>query len=260
LDIGQDRLDYDAGHGGLGGPPYPGRFELVLGRSVDGGVSWQESVVERRLVPIERFLVFLPSFPSVAVDQRNGQVYAGFHSQRSGSSDVLVWSLSRGGSHWQGPTRVNDNPERDGTSQYLPKLAVAPGGRLDVVYYDRRADDKNVMNEVSLQSSFDHGRRFTKRILLSDRPFDSRIGFGSERRLPDLGNRLGLVSEETRAIGVWTDTGAGSVISNKQDLAAAEVTFRAGYSDAFRYGLRYGGVALALAGLAMMALPARRNR
>lgn len=260
LDIGQDRLDYEAGHQGLGGPPYPGRFELVLSRSVDGGASWQESVVEPRLVPIERFLAFLPSFPSVAVDQRNGRIYAGFHSQRSGAPDVLVWSLPRGGSRWQGPVRVNDNPERDRTSQYLPKLAVATGGRLDVVYYDRRSDGKNVMNEVSLQSSFDAGRSFTKRVRLSDRRFDSRIGFGSERNLTDLGSRLALVSEESRAIAVWTDTRSGSVTSNKQDIFAAEVTFRIRHSHALRYGLRYGGVALTLVGLAMMASAVQRAR
>lgn len=260
LDLGQDRLDYEGGHGGLGGRPYPGRFELVLGRSLDGGASWQESVVERRLAPIERFLVFLPSFPSVAVDEGDGRVYAGFHSQRSGSPDVLVWSLPRRGSRWQGPVRVNDNPEGDGTSQYLPRLAVAPGGRLDVLYYDRRADGENVRNEVSLQSSFDGGKRFTKRMRLSDRPFDSRIGFGSERNLPDLGSRLGLVSDDSRAIAVWTDTRAGSVTSNKQDLLAAEVAFRRGRLGALRYGLRYGGIVLLMAGLAMGTSGALRAR
>ena len=260
LDIGRDRLDYEAGHGGLGGPPYTGRFQLVLGRSVDRGATWQESVVDPRLVPIERFLVFLPSFPSVAVDQRNGRVYAGFHSRRQGSPDVFVWSLPRGGARWQGPTQVNDNAGRDRTSQYLPQLAVASGGRLDVVYYDRRADDKNVMNEVSLQSSFDHGRSFTKRVALSDRAFDSRIGFGSERNLPDLGSRLGLVSDDSRALAAWTDTRAGSAISNKQDVRSAEVTFRAPHSDALRYGLRYGGITIALLGLAAIASAARQGR
>ena len=62
-----------------------------------------------------------------------------------------------------GPTRVNDTKRRDGTAQYLPKLAVAPDGRLDVLYYDRRADPENLRNQVSLQSSFDHGESFTPR-------------------------------------------------------------------------------------------------
>ncbi len=261
LDLGEDRLDYEGGHRGLGGPPYQGRFELVLARSRDGGASWEESPVQRGLVPIERFLAFLPSFPSLAVDRRSGRVYAGFHDQRAGAPDVLVWSLPAGeGSTWQGPTRVNDNPERDRTAQYLPKLAVAPNGRLDVVYYDRRSDRKDVMNEVSLQSSYDHGKSFNKRVRLSARRFDSRVGFGSERKLPDIGNRLGLLSANSEARAVWTDTRAGTVVSNKQDIYAATVSFRARLSKPLRYALRYGGGALALAGLVLLAATARRAR
>ena len=260
LDLGQDRLDYEGGHEGLGGRPYQGRFELVLARSRDGGESWEESPVQGGLAPIERFLVFLPAFPSLAVDRGSGRVYAGFHDLRSGASDVLVWSFPRGGSDWQGPTRVNDNPARDRTSQYLPKLAVAPNGRLDVVYYDRRSDPKDVMNEVSLQSSYDDGKSFTKRVRLSERRFDSRIGFGSERKLPDIGSRLGLVSDDSEARAVWTDTRAGSIVSNKQDIYGAVVNFRARLSKPLKYALRYGGAGLALVGVALLAATARRAR
>lgn len=258
LDLGRDSLDYEAGHEGLGGPPYAGRFELVLGRSADGGATWEESVVERRIRPIERFLVFLPAFPSLAIDPRNGRIYAGFHDRRYGDADVLVWSLASGAQRWQGPSRVNDTPLRDGTSQYLPRLAVAPDGRLDVVYYDRRTDPTNVMNEVSLQSSFDAGKSFTPRVRLSGRRFDARIGFGSGRGMPDLGSRLGLLSERSRAVAVWTDTRSGTVASNKQDLYTAEVTFST--SSRLEQGARYGGAVLALVGLGLLAAAGWRGR
>ena len=260
LDMGEDRLDYEAGHRGLGGPPYPGPFRLVLSRSLDGGATWEESVVEDRLVPTERFLVFLPPFPSLAVDGRSGRVYVAFHDARLGKADVWLWSLPAGGSTWEGPTRVNDTAERDGTSQYLPKLSVAPNGRVDVLYYDRRDDPRDVMNEVSFQSSADEGDSFSPAIRLSSRQFSSRIGFGSERGMPDLGNRLGLVSDDARAVAVWTDTRAGTVDTNKQDLARATLSFSdpAAPSGPLREGLRYGGAALALAGLALIVLGRRR--
>jgi len=260
LDVGEDRLDYEGAHQGRGGRPYAGRFELVLGRSLDRGATWAESVVDDRIVPIERFVAFLPPFPSLAVDPRTGRVYAGFHDRRFGKPDVLVWSRPTGGGGWEGPTRVNDTPKRDGSSQYLPKLAVAPGGRLDVAYYDRRADPKDVMNEVSLQSSFDHGRSFGERTNLSSRPFDSRIGYGSERDLPDLGSRLGLVADGSSAQAVWTDTRAGSVDSNKQDLGLARIAFAEPVPKAARYAARYGGAAMALAGLLLLGLSVRRQR
>ena len=225
----------------------------MLARSLDGGASWEESVVERRLRPIERFLAFLPAFPSLAVDRRDGSLYAAFHTLRHGGPDVVVWSLPAGASRWQGPVRVNDNPARDRTAQYLPELALAPNGRLDVVYYDRRSDRRNVMNEVSLQSSYDGGQSFTKRTQLVRRPFDSRIGLGSERELPDLGSRLALEADDARALAVWTDTRNGTVVSNKQDLYVAEVTFGARLSEPLKYGLRYGGVGVGLAGLALLA-------
>ena len=262
LDLGDDRLDYEGAHEGYGGPPHPGAFRLVLSRSRDGGASWSESVVEERLVPTERFLAFLPPFPSLAVDSRSGRVYAGFHDGRLGAPDVWVWSLEADAGAWRGPVRVNDTRERDGTSQYLPKLAVAPNGRLDVVYYDRRSDPANVRNEVSLQSSLDGGESFTSRVALSSRPFDSRIGFGSERDLPELGSRLGLVSEDRRALAVWSDTRAGTVASNKQDIGAAVVGFGepARLSATARAALRYGGIALALVGAVVLVTGGTRGR
>ena len=98
--------------------------------------------------------------------------------RRDGDADVRLWSLDSGAGDWSAPVRVNDTRKGDGTAQYLPKLAVAPNGRLDVLYYDRRADPQNLFNHVSLQSSFDHGETFTPAVRLSSQTFDSSIGFG----------------------------------------------------------------------------------
>ena len=261
VDVGQDRLDYEGGHLGRGGPPYPGPSTLVLARSVDRGATWSESVVGRGLVPIKRFLVFLPEFPSVAL-ARDGRIYAAYHSAVLGDPDVWLWSLAPGAASWSGPTRVNDTKRRDGTAQYLPKLAVAPDGRLDVLYYDRRSDPGNLLNEVSLQSSFDDGRTFTPAIRLSSRPSDSRIGFGAKEGLPDLGSRLALLSTDRAALGLWTDTRAGVPATQKQDLveAAVAVSDPARISSGARLALRYGGLLAGLAGLAMLGTALNRSR
>jgi hypothetical protein len=252
-DLGADRLDYEGGHGGRGGEPYPGPTALVLARSRDGGATWSESVAADRLVSISRFLVFLPAFPSVAVDA-DGRVYAAFHSATLGDPDVWLWSLAAGASAWSGPTRVNDTRRRDGTAQYLPKLAVAPDGRLDVLYYDRRADPQNLRNNVSLQSSFDHGATFTPAVRLSSRPSDSRIGFGAKEGLPDLGSRLALLSSDRAALGLWTDTRAGVPATQKQDLAEAAVAIDdpADLPGVAKAALRAGGGVLVLAGLVVL--------
>jgi len=283
LDIGEDRLDYAGAHQGRGGPPYTGTFRLVLARSRDGGTTWAESEIKDPVRPIRRFIVFLPAFPSVAVDSR-GRVYAAYHDNRLGDPDVWVWTLDPDASDWRGPTRVNDTAAGDETAQYLPKISVSPDGRLDVVYYDRRSDPRlravrglqqwwpppdwparrrNVRNHVSLQSSFDGGRSFAPALRLSSRSFSSRIGFGATEGLPDLGSRLGLISTDRGALGLWTDTRAGTRKTQKQDLAKAVVAIvePEGLAPPLPAGLRYGGLALALAGLGLLVLwrPLRRS-
>jgi len=261
LDVGADRLDYEGGHGSRGGAPYGGDFALVVGRSNDAGATWQESLVDAHVVPTRRFIAFLPPSPSLAVDPGSGRLYVAFEDGRNAPSDVHVWSLRRGASTWTGPTRVNDTAKGDRSWQYLPKLAVAPDGRLDVAYYDRRDDPAGNLNTVSVQSSTDAGATFTPRATVSDRSFDARIGTGSENGLPDLGSRIGLVSERAAALVAWTDTRAGTVESNKQDIAFAQatVTRSGGLSSPARSGLRFGGLALLLAAVALLLVPRLRR-
>jgi len=258
LELGDDVLDFGGAHEGRGGDPYAGRWQLVVARSTDGGRTWTETVAEAALVPAERIVVFTPPVPALAV--RGNQVHVAVADARAGDPDVWLWSSTDSGSTWGAPRRVNDNPVGDGTTQNLPVLAVADSGRLDAVYYDRRADPGNERNEVSLQSSPGGKARFTPRQVLSGRSFDSRIGFGSENGLPDLGSRLGLASTRTEAVAVWTDTRAGTQASNKQDLARAMVVVTGpGLRAGWRRPLQVTGLAVALGGAAV-AVGALRRR
>lgn len=258
LDVGDDRLDYRGEHEGQGGAPYGGRWSLVVARSGDGGRRFEESVVDDELVPTQRVLVLFPPAPALALDRGGQDVYVSFHDGRYGDPDVLVWRSTDGGRKWRSPARVNDTPYADGRAQYLPQLAVAPDGRLDVVYYDRRNDAANRQNAVSLQSSFDGGGSFEPRVVLTDRPFDSRIGIGAGRNLPELGDRLGLVATDQGALAVWTDTRAGAPDVAKQDLAAAVAVVI--NPDRLRSGLRAAGVVAVAAGGVLSAWWVARRR
>ncbi len=258
LDLGDDRLDYAGAHAGQDGPPYQGAWRLVLARSRDGGSTWTQSLVEPSLVPTERFIVFIPPFPSLAADPRSDRLYAAFQDGRLGDSDVRLWTSTDAGESWRAGGRVNDTPPRDRTSQYLPRLAVAPDGRLDVIYYDRRADPRNVDDDVTLQSSFDEGRSFTGALRLTDRSFDARIGSG----LAGLGSRLALLSTDSGALAVWSDTRAGTSVSHKQDLARQLVSVdrAARLSPPLRSALRYGGLAVGVIGLILLFAAATDRR
>jgi hypothetical protein len=258
LDVGDDTLDYEGGHDAFGGPPYAGHFTLVVARSVDRGATWADSIVDDEVVPTRRFIAFLPPFPSLAVDRDSGRLYVAFHDGRDGDPDVRVWSLAPGAGTWSGPVRVNDTPVRDRTAQYLPKLAVAPDGRVDVAYYDRRGDaGSDVFNRVSLQSSRDEARTFGAHTEVSTVEFDSRIGFGSERGLADLGSRLGLVSDDDGAVAVWSDTRSGTDASSKQDLYLARLRPSGRWIED---ALRYGGIALLFGAAMVLAFGLVRRR
>lgn len=258
LDLRDDRLDYRGAHEGRGGPPYRGTWELVVARSRDGGRTWSEATVAE-LTPTERFIVFLPPFPSVAV--HGDRVYVAFTGGRAAEdpaagADVFLWASPDGGGTWGDAVRVNHTPRIDGSRQYLPRVSVGPTGRVDVLYYDRRRDPENVRNEVALQSSVDGGQTFTDRVVASGAAFDSRIGFGASRDMAELGSRLGLASTADRALAVWADTRAGTRASGKQDLMQATAAFSGGslWPPLVLTAIRLAGAAMVLVGVGVLAI------
>jgi len=204
------------------GPPWSEPFALVITRSPDGGRTFARGVeVESNLVPTKRFLAFLPEFPSIAAGP-DGSLAVAWADGRNGDQDVFL-RRAEDGRAWSAPVRVNDNPLRDGTAQYLPQLAIAPDGRIDAVFLDRRRDPRNVRTDAFLASSQDDGRSF-ENVRASSRSFDSRVGPSSASYLePDLGSRLGLVSSDELAVPVWTDTRLGNQASARQDIVSARV-------------------------------------
>lgn len=224
-DFKDDRRDFE----GLEGPPAEGPFALVVTRSDDGGQSFSPGVeLESGIVPTRRFLVFLPEHPSIAAGPDNA-LYVAWHSATEGDDDedVFLRRSDDGGATWGEAVRVNDNPVGDGTRQYLPRVSVAPGGRVDVLFYDRRLDPSNVMTDAFLATSDDRGATFTN-LRVSSSSFDSGVGpvfnVFEETVEADLGSRIGLDSTDEGTAAVWTDTRLGSLDDGRQDVFAATVT------------------------------------
>jgi hypothetical protein len=215
-DFKGDRRDFQ----NLEGPPWQEPFALVVTRPVGERGFSQGVQLENDVVPTRRFLVFVPEFPSLAAGPGNG-LYVAWADGRNGDEDVFLRRSGDGGRTWSSARRVNDNPKRDGTSQYLPRVNVSPGGRVDVLFLDRRRDKKNVMTDATLASSHDDGTSF-RNTRVSSKSFDSRVGTSAAAKIPvDFGSRLGLASRDGRSLAAWTDTRLGSADTGRQDIFAA---------------------------------------
>lgn len=264
-DLGADARDYQ----GLEGPAWEGTWSLVVSSSSDGGATFtRHAIVDDALVPPGRvLLVFTMPPPSVAADG-GGRVFAAWHDARHGDWDAFLASSADGGRTWARPRRLNDDAVGNGRHQSLPRLSLAPDGRLDAVFYDRRADAQNLRNDVFFTSSADGGRRFTANLQLTTDPSDSRVGprypIPSARGLVEVGSRLGLASLPDKALAAWADTRNSHPESPQQDVFATTVdlegTAGAGSGSPGRSPWMAGGGAMALAALAGAMRRRRRRR
>ena len=223
-DLRDDVRDYQ----GLEGPPWEDPWSLVLTTSTDRGVSFGSGVeVDAGVIPPGRvMLIFTMPPPSLASDG-GGRLYLSWWDSRSGDPDVFVTRSPDGGRSWEPPTRLNDDPLASGADQYLPRVSVAPGGRVDAVFLDRRNDPDNLRNDVYYTFSTDGGHTFAPNVKITSASSDSRIGQGyaipSAKDLIEIGSRLALLSRPADALAAWPDTRFSGPFTKQQDLYAARI-------------------------------------
>ncbi|HEX2047443.1 MAG TPA: sialidase family protein [Acidimicrobiales bacterium] len=243
LDLADDRATYESAHGGQPGPPPSERWRVVAWTSSNGGASFgPATTVGTDVVPVQRVLIDLAPAPAFALDPARRRIHAAWES----GHDVFVSRSEDGGATWSPPLRIG--PETGG--QFLPGIGIAPGGRVDVGFYDRSGDPEDVLAEVVLASSSDGGRSFPTTGVVSDRPFDSIVGsFNGDNVM--LGSHLAVVSRPGRATLVWADTTRGNRVNNIVDLVSATVEIRPGRGA--RVPMVLGGLVLAAFGLGLTA-------
>jgi len=262
-DLAGDVRDYE----GLEGPTWEDKWVLVVASSTDSGGHFGPGVVvDAEVAPPERvMLIYTMPPPSIAADASSGHLYAAWHDVRNGDWDVFVRRSADGGRTWEPPVRVNDDAVGNHRNQYLPRLSVAPGGRLDIVWYDRRGNEVNRGNDVYYSYSGDGGRHFAPNVKLTSLDSDSRIGprylVTSARGLVEFGSRIALVSARSGATAAWTDTRNNGRGVTAQDIFSTTVDFGGGDGSGKVAPLAVGAVVvLLLAGAAMALRSSRRRR
>lgn len=228
-DLRDDIRDYQ----GLEGPPWEGTWSLISTTSTDEGRSFRRGVViDDALVPPERVMLIFTMPPASASAGDRGRLYVAWHDARNGDWDVFVSRSSDRGRSWRDPVRVNDDPLRNGSHQYMPRLSVAPEGRVDVIFYDRRGNVENRGNDVFYSFSPDGARTFSRNTKLTGLDSDSKIGprydVPSAQGLNEFGSRIALVSRPSSVLAAWTDTRNTGRAFPAQDIFSATVRLRSG--------------------------------
>lgn len=264
-DLEKDLRDYQ----GLEGPVWDGTWSLIVSTSVDGGRSFTRHVAAASgLVPPARvMLIFTMPPPALAADDSGG-LWVSWWDARNGDWDVFLATSGDDGRSFASAMRLNDDPVANGRHQYLPRLAVAPSGRLDAILYDRRDDAQNERNHVYYTFSTDGGRSFRPNLRVTSESFHAgtgaRYSVPSAAGLVEFGSRLALAPTRSGVLAAWTDTRNVRFGNTHQDIFAAEITFGGSApsgAGAPLWAIVAGGVGVAaIAGLGTRRWCAGRSR
>jgi hypothetical protein len=124
--------------GNVPGATYNGLDAIYVGRSMDGGITWADSLVYKVDPKTKRELNML--FPVITADA-SGNLYAAW----SDTYKIQYAVSTDHGAHWSKPYQVNrnnrgtnadgsDRPD-PGQADVFPWIAAGKGGLLDVVWY-----------------------------------------------------------------------------------------------------------------------------
>lgn len=151
-----DEVDVkDSGHG------IEQSFTLKVIRSSDHGLTWSSPIPAVTLLPLyggpdgnmvnvdpeTGQLVLDANSPSIAVDNRTGDIYATWEDGRFSNfqyNEVAFSMSADGGFTWSSPIGVNQTPLNIpplNRQAFLPTVAVAPDGTIGISYYDFRNND-----------------------------------------------------------------------------------------------------------------------
>ncbi|MGI9099797.1 MAG: cell wall-binding repeat-containing protein [Solirubrobacteraceae bacterium] len=250
-------------------PANPGKFvpegTLVVGRTTDLGTTWTRTIVAgvRGFVytgPLVAPFTFgtrftASTFPRLASNPSNGDVYLVYgnggsplvpgtavaadhfidpdmdvYFQRS-TDDARTWSL---------PERLNkDAPAQfEFTQTRHPTLSVAPNGRVDVVWQDRRHWYRGCththapcaearLGDTYLRSSRNEGRSFGSERRITDRSMNNDIGFDYRfGAYWDYGPKSIPLGNDKVLVG-WMDSRDGNVETDTMGIYLAQVNLKA---------------------------------
>jgi hypothetical protein len=142
-------------------------------------------------------------------------------STATGGGDPIDVRMARSGDEgatWSAPVRVNDDPP--GGWNWFGTMAVAPTGRIDVIWNDTRHDPTAVESRLYYAASLDGGATFTPNQPLSA-PFNHYLGRPDQDKI---GDYYHMVSDAAGAFIAYAAT-----FNGEQDVYFIRLTGVGGY-------------------------------
>ena len=230
---------------------------VMVARSTDGGSTWTrtQAAAVRAYGPDAAGSNFTDSnFPRMAADPRNGNLYLTWgegppppvrsdHFIHPDADVRFIRSTDRGAT-WSSPVRVNDDPlgtgePGAGIAQRHPNVYVAPDGRVDLVWHDRRHAYRAPTNthlgaiearlgDTYYAYSLDGGLTFSKNRRITDRSINNDIGLDHQfATYWDFGP-VAVPLGNDRILFAWMDSREGSFQTDAQDIYVSTLDLRAG--------------------------------
>jgi hypothetical protein len=243
---------------------------IFLSRSEDQGKTWTTSQVTP-------FSWNIGSFSTVTWSPEGGPegtlhaVADGYETVGlAGYQDIYYYRSTDGGQTWSERKNVTDDDPKQLFAQLYPNIAVAPGGRIEIAFWDTRNDPGYRANDVYMTTSTDNGETWGKNLRVTDQPIDRRIGVWSTNF--DITSPPGLAPAKAYTMLSWDDTRNTDVSSpdaralggGLQDIFISSVQYEelgGGASKAAKIALA-GVIGLLIVGLSLLAVSmiSRRGR
>lgn len=154
-------------------------------------------------------------------------VWEGRLTTFQGDRDVLYRRSLDGGRTWSEPKLLNDDDPNQYFAQYQPNLAVAPNGRLEVVWWDFRDSEGLIASDVYATTSTDSGETWSRNLRVTDQLINRRIGVWKPGFGGDVRQGPGVAANDRLTVVAWDDTRHGDLQTETTDIYAATVQYAA---------------------------------
>ena len=146
-----------------------------------------------------------------------GQLFVAYwERQENGRYRILFTTTHDGGATFTTPRVVGVPAGGEGHDQHRPRLALGPGGRVYLAYYDYSPQER--LEDVYMIESSDGGGSFSTPRKLTDVRSNSKVGSPGKPNHANFGQDLGIASTSAGPLVAWTDSRRGTSLNGKQDI------------------------------------------